>query len=77
MILSILINYIYKFYKKLKYLYNKFLLERYIYNIKYKKIKIINNYNKLYKDKTHIIKINDNYIKEDKFLKKYFKEYQK
>ena len=75
MILSILINYIYKFYKKLKYLYNKFLLERYIYNIKYNNIKIINNYNKLYKDKTHIIKINDNYIKEDIFLKKYFKEY--
>lgn len=71
MVITILISYLYKFYKKLKYLYNKFLLERYLYNIKYDKICIIDN-DKLYKDRTHIIKVNDRYIKEDKYLKEYF-----
>ena len=70
--ISILISYIIKYIKELKYIYNKFLLERYIYNIKYKKIAIINNKNKMYKNKTHIIKEKNHYIKEEKYLQKYF-----
>ena len=71
-ILSILITYIYKYIKNLKYIYNKFLLERYIYNIDYKKISIINNINKMYKNRTHIIKNKKKYFKEKKYLDKYF-----
>ena len=70
--LSILITYIIKYIKNIKYIYNKFLLERYIYQIKYKDIAIINNKNKMYKNKTHIIKENNKYIKENKYLNKYF-----
>lgn len=72
MIISVLINYLIDFYKKLKYLYNKFLLERYMYNIKYKKISVIDSNNKLYKDRCHIIKTSNGYIKEDVYLRKYF-----
>ena len=75
MILTVLISYLYKFYKKLKYLYNKFLLERYLYNIKYDRVRIINNGNKLYKDSSHLIKLDNKYILEDKYLKEYFNEY--
>lgn len=70
--LSILITYIIKFIKEIKYIYNKFLLERYIYNIKYKKIKLIDNKNKMYKNKNHIIKDKGTYTEEKKYLNKYF-----
>ena len=72
MVLSVLIIYNYKFIKQLKYIYNKFLLERYLYNISYPKIKIINNGNKMYKNNSHIIKVNNNYITEKKYLSKYY-----
>ena len=72
MVLSVLIIYNYKFIKQLKYIYNRFLLERYLYNINYPKIKIINNGNKMYKNNSHIIKVNNNYITEKKYLSKYY-----
>lgn len=72
MVLSVLIIYNYKFIKQLKYIYNRFLLERYLYNISYPKIKIINNGNKMYKNNSHIIKVNNNYITEKKYLSKYY-----
>ena len=72
MVLSVLIIYNYKFIKQLKYIYNKFLLERYLYNISYPQIKIISNGNKMYKNKNNIIKINNNYITKKKYLSKYY-----
>lgn len=72
MVLSVLIIYNYKFIKQLKYIYNKFLLERYLYNISYPQIKIISNGNKMYKNNSHIIKINNSYITEKKYLSKYY-----
>ena len=72
MMMTILISYLYNFCKKLKYLYNKFLLERYIYHIKYDKVVVINDGSKLYKDRSHVIKKNNRYVKEDKYLKEYF-----
>lgn len=73
MVVSILLVYNYKFFKEIKYIYNKFLLERYLYKIKYPKIKVINNYNKMYKNKNHVLKINNKYMSEEKYLKYYFK----
>ena len=72
MVLSVLSIYNYKFIKQLKYIYNRFLLERYLYNISYPKIKIISNGNKMYKNNSHIIKVNNNYITEKKYLSKYY-----
>ena len=52
----------------IKYKYNKFLLERYLYKHNFKKIKIINNMNKFKRDNTHII----NNVFESDFLNKLF-----
>ena len=71
--ITILVTYIIKFTKNLDYIYNKFLLERHLYNIYFPKHKTISNINRMYKNKTHIIKINNKYISEKKYLKYYFK----
>ena len=52
----------------IKYKYNKFLLERYLNDYNFKKIKIINNINSLKRDNYHII----NNIMEKKYLNKMF-----
>ncbi len=72
MIICILIDYIYKFYKDLNHIYNKFLLERYLYKISYPDKKIIKKPKKMYKNKTHIIKIGKKYQKEQEFLNNVF-----
>ena len=77
MIISIILNYNYKYFTKLKYLYNKFLLERYLYNIKYPDIKVINNIGKMYKNKTHIIRNNQQYFSEKRYLSKYYSSNEK
>lgn len=71
-IYMILISYLYKFYKRRKYLYNKFLLERYLYSIKYPKIGIINNIYKMYKNKSHLINIGNTYKKESEVISNLF-----
>lgn len=62
-------------YKKRKYYYNKFLLERYINKYNFKKLKKINNINDMMKEKRHIFKYNGQYITEKEFLKKIYKKY--
>ena len=59
-----------KLYKDRYYYYHKLLLERYLYNYHFKKIKNIENINLLYRDRYHYI----NFIKEEKYLKNYFKD---
>lgn len=53
---------------KIDYIYNKYLLERYLNNYKFKSNKIINNINSLYRDKSHIIKKDNNYYLEKDYL---------
>jgi len=72
LIISILLEHIYKFYKNLNYLYYRFLLERYLYKIKYNQNKIITNPKKMYKNKTHLIKKIMKYQKESDFLNNLF-----
>lgn len=59
--------------KNQNYLYNRMLLERYMEPKKYKKLKVINNKDSMYKDKRHIIKYHDKYITEKDYLNKRFK----
>ena len=54
--------------KDIKYYYKKFLLERYLYDFKYKKISISNSIYKLYKERNHYIDFQD----EKEYLNKYF-----
>ena len=63
---------IYKFYNEMSYIYNRFLLERYLYNINYKKKIIIDNENKMYKNKNHIFIKSGKIIGEKEYLMKFF-----
>lgn len=49
-----------------------FFLERYLYKIKYRKIKYINNKNNFYLDSHHFIKNDNLYKDEDEFLRNMF-----
>ena len=77
MIGLILLYYLYLFYQKRKYLYQKFLLERYLYHLNYPKLKIIKNINQMYKNKSHIIYHHKKYKEEAIVLNQYFKNKNK
>lgn len=53
---------------KIDYIYNKYLLERYLNNYNFKNKRIINNINNLYRDNTHIIKKDNTYYLEKEYL---------
>lgn len=64
---------IFKRKKDLKYIYNKFLFERYIYNIKFKKHRRVNSVDTFFKDYTHVVKEKNNYVTEKEVLTQKFK----
>ena len=68
LVLSVLIINIVNYYKDLNYIFNKFLVERYLYNLRYSKEKIVNNKKKMYKDYRHIFKNGNKYLTEKKYL---------
>jgi len=72
--IGIIIDNLVKYQRKLKYIFNKFLLERYIYKITYKKTKKINKINHMYKEKYHILKDKNTYITEKQALSNKFKK---
>ena len=61
-----------RLYKERKELFNKFLLERYLNEFKFKKKKTINNVDKMKKDYRHLFYIDGRYLTENYFLKKMF-----
>lgn len=73
LMIILLIIEITRYLKNQNFIYNRFLLERYLNKYNFKKYKIINNYNKMYRDKRHIIK-EDSYMTEKEYLKKYFQK---
>ena len=54
--------------------YQKFILERYLNNYNFKNSKIINSKDRFYRNKKHIIKIDDNYYLEKEYLNKLYKK---
>ena len=74
LVIGILMQNIYKFYYQIKHIYNRFLLERYLYNIRYNRKKIINNENKMYRDRSHFIIKNGKIMDEMEFLNYFFKK---
>ena len=72
MIYLLLFTYIIKLYQKRKYIYQRFLLERYLYNFHFDKIKIINNYHHMYKNKNHLIYKKGELLREKDILKQIF-----
>ena len=59
--------------KRQDYLFNKFLLERYLNDYNFKKIKVINDKSYMYRDKRHMLKNKNKYILEKDYLKERFK----
>lgn len=70
-IIIFLISKVYIERKNIDYLYNKFLLERYLNNFRFNKRKIVDK-NNLHRDYNHTIKDNNHYITEKEYLKKRF-----
>ncbi len=73
MIILLLVE-ITRYLKNQNFIYNKFLLERYLNNYNFKKHKVIKDYKKMYRDRKHVIKLNENYVTEKEYLKKHFGE---
>ena len=71
-ILMFLLLEVNKLYKIRKELFNKFLLERYLKEFKFRKKKTINNVYKMKKDYKHLFYIDGKYMTESYFLKKMF-----
>ena len=63
-----------KEYKKIDYVYNKFMLERYLKPYKFKKANIINNINNMYRDQRHLLEKEGKYYTESEFLLKKIKK---
>ena len=70
---SLLLILITKEKNKINYIYNKYLLERYLNNYRFKNSRIIDNINNLYRDKNHIIKKDNKYYLEKEYLEKIYK----
>lgn len=74
LMLGVLMQNIYKFYNDISFLYSKFLIERYLYNIKYRGTKIIFDVDKMYKNKSHFFILDGNLIGEKSYLCKFFQK---
>ena len=58
---------------KIYYIYNKFLLERYLNNYNFKKTNIIKNENNFFRNRKHILNIKNKYELEKDYLRRKFK----
>ena len=72
LIITIILDNIVKYYKEINYIFNKFLLERYLNKKINKKNKTINKIENMYKEKYHLIKNKNHYITEKQALKDRF-----
>ena len=72
MIYLIISCYIVDYIKNIKYLYNRFLLERYLYKLDFDKVKVIDSTDNMYKDRKHLILFDNNWISEGVYLNKLF-----
>ena len=68
LIISVILSNIYKYHQELDYLFNKFLLERYLHHYTYKSTKNINKIDYMYKEKYHLIKDKNHYLTEKQVL---------
>lgn len=59
-----------EFFKNRKYLFYRFVYEKYLYNNNYKKRRVINSISKMKRNKKHIFKCNNKLYTEKEFIKK-------
>lgn len=72
LILLFIVLEVFKEITKHNYYFNRFLLEKYLYNYNYKNKKIINNIKKMKKQTNHIFKINSKYYTEREIMRNLF-----
>lgn len=60
--------------RQINYFYEKFLLERYLGQYNFKKSKLIQNKDEFYRNKRHLLKIDEKYYLEKDFLAKIYKK---
>ena len=72
MVMGLLLTYLYKFFAKRKYLYHRFLLERYLYGIEYPRLRIVNNIKEMFRDRSHLFRGNKGYLREKEVLSNLF-----
>lgn len=72
LILLFIVLEVFKEITKHNYYFNRFLLEKYLYNYNYKNKKIINNIKKMKKQTNHIFKINNKYYTEREIMRNLF-----
>lgn len=68
LIISIIVDNIVKYTKNIDYLFNRFLLERYLHKIPLKQHKMIDKLDDMYKEKYHTFKENNTYLTEKQVL---------
>ena len=73
MMMVFVLTEVFVFIKEQGYLYNKFLLERYLGDYKFLKYKVIKNKDGFYRDKRHIIYIDNKYVTEKEYLRGRYK----
>lgn len=64
---------LFSYFKNQDFLYNKMLYERYSHNYNFKKFRVINNKNNMYKGRRHVIYLDGKYITERDFLNDRYK----
>lgn len=73
-IIGILLKNIYRFYYNIEYIYNRFILERYLFKFNYKKKVIIKNKDKMYKNRVHIFNDNGKLMNEKEYISTFFEK---
>lgn len=63
--------------RRINYLHNKFILERYLNKYNFTKSSVVNNEDEFYKNRRHLIKKNGNYYLECEYLEKKYQKYTK
>jgi len=74
LVIGVLMKNIYKFYKDISYIYNRFILERYLFKFNYKDKKVIKNINKMYKNRVHIFNDNGKLMNEKEYISTFFEK---
>ena len=74
LVVGVLMQNIYKFYKDISYIYNRFILERYLFKFNYKDKKVIKNINKMYKNRVHIFNDNGKLMNEKEYISTFFEK---
>ena len=74
LVIGVLMQNIYKFYKDISYIYNRFILERYLFKFNYKDKKVIKNINKMYKNREHLFNDKGKLMNEKEYISTFFEK---